>query len=417
MFDSKNFFFFSKLFIRKSLSCLLFFSFSLLSSHTLFHQKNAQAIETQKIRSKSKSCKEATSCMKLAKTLHASSKGTNKDLIELLEPYIHDLDLPSLLLLEEVYSKEKNYKQQIKTLNWILSQFPEKPLYYFRLAQVQLTLNKEEQKETQQRKIKKKTHLLPKDHLKLLLQRENKAIENLRQSIELDPKFRPAYQELINLFIKKNESYEALVVTQDMGKNLGKNPSYFGLLCQLYSMRRLFEDSLENCNKAIEFFPENPLYHFYRIQVYSKQEEGQEKKVVPLLTQWSHRFPKNSFVQEKMGQYYLKKKSFPLALRHLSQSIKIDPSSASAQLAFAEASFALQHYKQALKAYLRVCDLTKKTPREFKRAASSLRQKKDKKKWSHEYNLKLQNCLIPKAHSKNSLSKKKRDPSHFISKE
>lgn len=329
-------------------------------------------------------CSKLASCLRLAESLLSQKK--HQQIFPILEPYTDKL--PALLLLEKAYLGGELYELQIQTLELILSQFKPEPKYYFRLAQAQLALRK---KKSDIQNIRKKSHLTPQDQVKLNLKRENEAIKNLRKSIELNSRFQPAYQALIELFLEKKEAYEGLMITQDRGKIFGKDATHFALLCQFYSMRGLFQDTVENCDKAIQLFPTNPSYYYYKMQAYQKTAD--KKTFINLLHKWASLFPENAFVQEKVGHYYLKAKSFQLAFRHLSKSIELSPQSALSQLAFAKTAFALKKYDKALQAFVAVCRLTQRTPMEFKESASLLRRDKRLKDWAHKYNLNLQNCL------------------------
>ena len=309
-------------------------------------------------------------------------KGRYDEAISILQPYMNELDLPTLLALEKAFSKKENVEGQAQVLDFLVLNFKNEFLYkyYFRLGKVKLSLKK-----------------------------ENQAIQYFRKSIELHSKYKPAYKALVELFLSRKESYEALMYVKDMGKIFGQEPSYFSLLCELYSMRGLFKETLENCDKAISLFPKSYEHYLYKIQAY--KDSGNDEKSIQLLLELSRLFQGNAPLQERVGKHYFEKKDFSLASRYFSKAIQKDPFLASAQVFLARSSFELGEYDKALKGFMQACHLTQKTPLEFKNAAARLRRneknkkgevdeknKKNEKnkKWAYIFNLNLQNCLTQK---------------------
>jgi len=170
------------------------------------------------------------------------------------------------------------------------------------------------------------------------LEQPEKAIEDLNKAIELDPKNTDAYSLRVHMYFQTEQPEKAI---EDLNKaiELDPNNSYFyGQRAQIYSQqihhkrstnfsRQLIqpEKALEDYTKAIELDPNNAFYYRDRANVYRNlnQPEKAAKDVNKALEVSSN--PTSAWDYNNRGLLYQQLKQFDKALEEYHKTTEVDP--------------------------------------------------------------------------------------------
>jgi tetratricopeptide (TPR) repeat protein len=283
--------------------------------------------------------------------------------IELLAAYSNEITVPSVIRLADAYAAMKDNTNQIQTL--LLYQQREPEIYRpYLLLGVAYHNNK---------KI-------------------DPAIENLRKAIELSPKMRPAYDELLKIMLEKDDKFESRAVVAQMVRQFGKRPELLNMQCKLYSEGGFLAEAEQSCKQALARSKDVPENHIFLAQ--SLFDQGRKQAAENVFKQAAKQFPNSELVQFSTGEFYYNEKSFAPAARYLEQGVKIKPDSARSLLGLALSLMELRQYAQALPYFEKACKLDKshEALSEWRSAASKLRTIATEFKTSEEYDRKIAMC-------------------------
>jgi tetratricopeptide (TPR) repeat protein len=283
--------------------------------------------------------------------------------IELLAAYSNEVTVPSLIRLSDCYAAIKDYPNQIQTLQLYQQREPDIYRPYLLLG-VAYHSNK---------KI-------------------DPAIENLRRAIELSPKMRPSYDELLKIMMEKDDKFESRAVVAQMVRQFGKRPELLNLQCKLYSEGGFLAEAEQSCKEALARSKDVPENHIYLAQ--SLFDQGRKQAAENVFKQAAKQFPNSEMVQFSTGEFYFNAKSYAPAARYLEQGVKIKPDSARSLLGLALSLIELRQYAQALPNFEKACklDKTHEALNEWRSAASKLRSIATEYKISEEYDRKIAMC-------------------------
>ncbi|MCY4321471.1 MAG: hypothetical protein OXC37_03580 [Bdellovibrionaceae bacterium] len=294
-----------------------------------------------------------------------------KKAVKFLENSLYnEASFESLSLLAQVYENKKDFKNQINVLNTLSVNYPKNPDSFFLLA-----------KAHNNKYIQADQELLEKPHLakEILIEQEEskkKIIENLNQTLKLNPKHLKAYNFLIDTLtivdpetgIDKNTK-ASLDVIKDMWKNLKNNKHYIPL-CKAYYDNQFFKQSLKTCAKSVRKNPKDPLSHLILSLSLPDKKKREEKLILTAKT-----FPESFFVQYKTGLYF--KDKFPrMASLYLISAQKLSPDFTILNELLAKILFNNNEEAKSFKYFLNSCLLTKgKFLADFRSAKKRLNKK------------------------------------------
>ncbi|MCB0411706.1 MAG: tetratricopeptide repeat protein, partial [Bdellovibrionales bacterium] len=200
---------------------------------------------------------------------------------------------------------------------------------------------------------------------------ETQAIEEFRKSIDLNPKYKPAYDALFEIFTGNDNRHEARGIINDMISKFGKRSELYNDLCRLYAIDGFIEQAIDTCSEAIRISSRYDKNFIYLARSFSDQ--GDKKKASKILAQAAKRFPKSDFVQSAAGDFYQTEKNYPVAERYYSNAVKINPQSAVAHIGLAQSMVESQKYKEALPHFQQACKLDSQTRDKFQEGVGKAR--------------------------------------------
>jgi tetratricopeptide (TPR) repeat protein len=199
------------------------------------------------------------------------------------------------------------------------------------------------------------------------------AVPSLRKSLEINPKYRPAYDSLIQIFVKTKSEYEMREILNDMVKNLGESPYTTSQLCRSYFESGFFDQAKEYCEKATKIDKKNSDSVIYLARSYMELQDTQ--KGLKLLIDASKIYPKSEHVQWTLGNYYLGLNNPSTAFRYFQVAQKNNPKSFRTLKGVAITAFTLEKYDISLQSFQEACKLDKSVGPDLRTAVATLRQK------------------------------------------
>jgi tetratricopeptide (TPR) repeat protein len=205
---------------------------------------------------------------------------------------------------------------------------------------------------------------------------------------------------LTDVFIEKESFHEALNVIYDMKKNTGEQPYTLNKTCELQSLLNLHTQSMRSCKIAIKKNPRVAENYVYLAQAH--EVKGNDKEREWLLKKTQKRFRDNALALREFGRLLKDQGNCHLAIKWLSQSIKINDKDKISHKIFADCNFKSKNYVEALNSYTKQCQLEKMISHEFKTATATLNQQ-GQFQWAQKYELNMSQCSTFQKKKINSL--------------
>lgn len=278
----------------------------------------------------------------LEKAEHLRKTERYADIVKLLKPKTAKLTHDELIVLARAYTQTHDHLAALRTLELALALNGKDPATKTELGQTYARLG-----------------------------RSDEAIAQFREARQIDAKYQPAYEALLNEYTRIGERYEARIVIGDMIKLFGDRASYHTMLCRLYALDNFLEKSVEECRLAIEqepSVPENYVHLATSLNDLSKEAEAEN-----VFLRAATKFKDSEYAQRKAGEFQMQKKNFILAHKFFRAAVVLDRKSAPALHGYANASFELQQTEEALQAYIRACASDKAVLKDFRAAYARLR--------------------------------------------
>ncbi len=280
--------------------------------------------------------------------------------ISLLSPEVDKLNRDGLFVLAKAYSSLKKHEAAIKAYTACLA-------------------------------------LNPKDHEaktligaeQLVSKKDKEALLTLREALEINPRFIPAYRLLIHHYEKKKDKYEQRLLYEDLISKVGETVEAVSKLCELSTLDRLYDLGKKHCQKAISMNPKIASNYVYLGLNY--KETGESEKAEENLKKAALNFPQSNLAQLNYAQFLDEKKNFIVSYSFYKKAIAADPKSVPSLVGLGNSSLEIQKYQESLEAFERACALDKKVRPSFRRAASQLRSMKIED-WQKKFEARLENC-------------------------
>lgn len=277
----------------------------------------------------------------------------HEKVIDILNPYTDLISKEALLNLAGAYHEVERFEDEIRILNTLLIKDDKNPELYFILGHAQLSHSKSVGP------IAKPTE-------------EARAIAHFRKSIDLNPKYKPSYEILLDTFVTNDNRYEARGILVDMIKHFGHRPEFYNELCRQYSIEGFIEQALSACKKAIQLSPRYPDNYVFMARAYKDQNETQ--KAGNLLSNAAKRFADSHFLQVAAGDFYQSQKNYPVAARYFERAVALNAKVPEAQIGLARALTETGRFREAYDHYVEACKYDPKTLPEFQEALVRVRQ-------------------------------------------
>jgi tetratricopeptide (TPR) repeat protein len=279
----------------------------------------------------------------------------------LLSPQVEHLGREGLFILAQAYSSLKNHEAAIKTYSTCLS-------FNARDYQAKTLIGVEQ----------------------LFAQKNVEALSSLREALEINPKYKPAYEALIQHYEKKNHKYELRLLYEDLLANLGETTTTVSKLCQLSFEDRLYDLAMKYCLRGMALDSKVPSNHVYLGMVYNETKETE--KADDILKKTAARFLDSGLAQLKYAQFLEESKNFLVAYSYYKKAALADEQSAVAWVGLGNSSLELQKYSESLAAFEKACHLSKTVRPTFRRAAIQLKKLKIDD-WLKKFEASIEKCL------------------------
>jgi tetratricopeptide (TPR) repeat protein len=275
--------------------------------------------------------------------------------IALLNSYTDQLTSEGFLALAEAYSSMKNYVDEVRVLNVLVTKEEDHFQWEMLLGQAYIKESSVTKDEEARGKM------------------DTFAITHLRKAFKLNPKYKPIYDVLLNTLLRQkvhNEARELLI--ESVGR-FGERPETFRELCRLDSLDGFLDSALKNCRQAIQAAPNYPDNYVYLVQTLYDEKEDQkaEKDIVGA----ARKFPSSEFVQWAAGVLFFKKKNYPVAARYFEAAVKADPTAKRSQFGLAQSLFESGDEKGSYDHFVKACDSDPVAVEVFLAAGGRLKQK------------------------------------------
>lgn len=195
-----------------------------------------------------------------------------------------------------------------------------------------------------------------------------------REAIDANKEFQPAYEGLLKALEKIDDRFEARSVINDMIKKFGRKASYVSSLCRLYSVESFIAKAIETCKEAIELSPKTAENYVYLGLSYREKENLPEAERA--LYGAAKRFPSSEFAQWAAGDLAHERKNFTAAYQYFIKGTAADALAPRSWLGAGKAALEDGRPKEAFEAYLRACELDRRTLSDYRKAAGLMRQRK-----------------------------------------
>ena len=224
----------------------------------------------------------------------------------------------------------------------------------------------------------------------LLSKKNSEALESLKTSLELNPKYQPAYEKLAQMYLEKKNTYELRIVYQDMLDKIGNKPEFLNKLCELNSVLDYQEDqALLYCKGAISKDPRNADNYVYMGIVQKNGGDDAKSKISLKSAADSH--SKSEFAQYTYASLLDEQKSYLEASKYYKSCVAADAKSARCWVGVARTSFEIHKFDDAIEAFKKACKLDRKNAVPFRKATTTLRNSKDLT-WVQRYETASESC-------------------------
>lgn len=291
--------------------------------------------------------------MELA-NLHSRENRPDK-VIDLLNPYTDQLDNTGFLLLASSYSAKKDYANEARVL-LILSAKDEQN-YQWHMLLGQAYLKRASQNPSAD------------NHASLL----TSGIQELRKTLQLNKKFKPAFDLLLNTLLEEGSNNESRELLMEGLQKFGQRPELFRELCRIDATDGFLVQAVQNCRMSIKMSPNFADHYVYLAQALHDQQEDQQAERTILNA--AKRFTKSEFVQWAAGTLFLRKKNYPVASRYFRAALQADAKESRSHIGMAESLFESGSEQQALEHFVAACKADGASLEKFMAAGGRLKQK------------------------------------------
>lgn len=290
-----------------------------------------------------------------AEKLH--QQGQYQKAVDLLSKNAEKLSDKGYLTLAASYSELKEYDNELRILGLLEKKDPKNYQWKMLIAQSHLKKSRAA-KEKDQKKSE-----------------ETEAVKIFRDTIKANSKFKPAYDQLLEIFLEKKEHHEARELLMAGIAQFGERAQWMNQLCELQANDGFLAQAQETCEKAIRRSPHFPNNYVFLSQSYLDQNESEKAQKVARLS--GMKFPKSEFAQWGAGKVYLIMKNYEAATKYFNAAIKADSKSMRAHLGAGEALFESGNRKEALTHFRTACKLGARVSEKLHVMSAETRMKGD----------------------------------------
>lgn len=205
--------------------------------------------------------------------------------------------------------------------------------------------------------------------------KDKEALVTLKEVVDKNKNYLPAYQAMTPLFEKKKNTYELRLLYQDMIERFGEKYEFVSKLCELTTKDAHYELAIKYCALGTRLNPKEPnnlVYWGIALKDTLKLVEAEKS-----LRRAADSFSKSDLAQETLAHLLEEKKNYPDAFKYYLRAVSANPKSLSSQLGLAKNAFEIQKLEESLKAFGEACKLDRQSLPHFRRAIVTLKASKD----------------------------------------
>lgn len=282
--------------------------------------------------------------------------------VSLLSPNIEKLDRRGLLLLGKAYSGVGNNSLAIKSFTAILAINPKD-------AEAKTLIG---------------TELYN-------AKSEREAIAALKEALEFNNKYIPAYRQLIKIYEsrKKENRYELRLIYQDLIEKIGETSEFVTKVCELSTLDSLYDLAFKYCQRGVDLFPKEARNHVY-LGLASK-DTGKLEQANKILKNAAEAFPKSDVAQVAYAQFLAEYKNYIGAYAYYKKGLAANKDSIPALLGLGSSALEIQKYQESIDALLKACLKDKKNLPKLRAATNIVRTSKNKE-WVKKFEAAEDKC-------------------------
>ncbi len=297
----------------------------------------------------------------LATAEAAFKKGEYDKVTDLLWKNIERLERKGLLLLAVAHEKKKEPNSLLKVTNILIGKNPKDYEALYLSGSAYLMMNK----------------------------KDSDALEALKTSLEINPKYQPAYEKLAEMYEKKKNSYELRILYQDMLLNIGRKAEFLTKLCDINTKDNQEDQALSDCKEAIQKDPKiaDNLVNLGLTQLNAGDTDVAKKT----LRSAADAHSKSELAQYTYANLIETQKNYLEASKYYRACTIADAKSSRCWLGYAKSAFEIHKYDLALDAFKKACKLDNKTAVHFRKATTALRNTKEAS-WTKQFETASEAC-------------------------
>lgn len=282
--------------------------------------------------------------------------------IALISPHLDVASKDAFLLLARAYAASGNAMMAMKTLSAGHAKTPEDPDLGTALGQAQFALNRE---------------------------KEAKAI--LKEVIQANPSYEPAYLAIAEIYEKKNNRYELRLIYQDLLKVAKKpRPQYLKALCELTNRDGLYDLAFTYCQQAIAANPADPLNRVNLAN--TKEETGKIAEAqIEYKTAADHSSASEP-AQFAYARFLDSQKKFTESFAYYKKAVVADPKSARSWQGLGFSALEIQKFQESIDAFLKLCELDTRDGVKHARKAANQMKRLEQPQWFDKFQKMISKC-------------------------
>lgn len=200
--------------------------------------------------------------------------------------------------------------------------------------------------------------------------KEREAKATLKEVLDRNPKYEPAYLALAKLYEAKKNTYELRLIYVDLVKHIARKPEYLSKLCELYTQEGIYDHAKDNCNSAIAADPREPLNYVHLAMSFNST--GKIAEADGMFKRAADSFSKSESAQFFYGQFLEEQKKFVDAYKYFKRGTDADPKAARSWIGMGFSAIEVQKFDESIKAFEKLCTVDERNAIKHVRRAVSI---------------------------------------------
>ena len=223
------------------------------------------------------------------------------------------------------------------------------------------------------------------------LRLDSLALESLKHATEFDPKYQPAYDELVKLYDKKPRPnyYELRLLYQDMIENIGPKFEFYSKLCEIDFIDGVNDPAIAACNKAIQLNPEAPDSYVYLGRV--QKQIGSSDIGNKVLKDAAAKFSKSTLALEAYAKSMEEEKNYIEAFKYYELCIANEKKSVKCLIGASVSGVEIQKYEKSYEYLKSACEYERNNSVTARRISINLKAAKEDS-WAQKFEALAPKC-------------------------